>query len=64
MSDPKEKLGKPEDDPRNKSDADYETMPGSFDDSAENLPGDQPVDDTPPSKTIADGTRTRDELDD
>lgn len=58
MSDPKEELGPPENDPRNKSDSDYETMPGTFVDSPSNMPGDQPTDDTPPPKTRADGTDT------
>ncbi len=62
MPDPKEELGEPEMDPRNKKDVDE--MPGTFVDSDHNMPGDQPEDDTPPSKTLADGTRTRDELDD
>lgn len=43
-------------DPRNRSDAEYESMPGTLVDSAHNMPGDQPEDDTPPSKTRADGT--------
>ena len=55
-SDPKEKLGPPENDPRNKSDTEYLTMPGTFEDSPFNMPGDQPLDDTPPPKTRADGT--------
>jgi hypothetical protein len=36
-------------------------MPGTYIDSAHNMPGDQPEDDTPPSKTLADGTSTRDD---
>lgn len=48
-------------DPRNSAESDYPTMPGTFLDSAHNMPGDQPEDDTPPSKTLADGTATRDE---
>lgn len=52
----KEKLGPDDVDPRNESDGDYESMPGSFVDDAHNMPGDQPEDDTPPPKTIADGT--------
>jgi hypothetical protein len=60
MSDPKEKLGPPENDPRNKTDGEYETMPGSFDDSPSNIPGDQPADDTPPPKSRADGTDSDD----
>jgi hypothetical protein len=46
----------PENDPRNKSDTEYLTMPGTFEDSPFNMPGDQPLDDTPPPKTRADGT--------
>ena len=53
MPDPKEELGPDEMDPRNDPDDDYETMPGSFDDSPSNLPGDQPEDDTPPPKADA-----------
>lgn len=62
MPDPKEDLGDPERDPRNQQDVG--AMPGSFVDSAQNMPGDQPVDDTPPSKAVADGTRSPEELDD
>lgn len=61
MPDPKEDLAPPEMDPRN--DGDPGEMPGTFVDSAHNMPGDQPLDDTPPSKTLADGTRSRDEPD-
>jgi len=43
-------------DPRNRSDGEYESMPGTFIESAPNMPGDQPEDDTPPPKTRADGT--------
>lgn len=60
MPDPKEELGDPETDPRNQAETD-ESMPGAFVDSSENMPGDQPEDDTPPSKTIADGTNTPDD---
>ena len=60
MPDPKEELGEPGMDPRNETDVGE--MPGSFVDSAHNMPGDQPEDDTPPSKTLADETRTRDQL--
>jgi hypothetical protein len=38
-------------------------MPGTFTDSARNMPGDQPEDDTPPSKTLADGTTSSDDAD-
>lgn len=62
MPDPKEKLGDPDMDPRN--DPEPGEMPGTFVDSPHNMPGDQPEDDIPPSKTLADGTRTREELDD
>ena len=47
-------------DPRNTSDGEHPTMPGTFIDSAHNMPGDQPEDDTPPSKTLADGTAVAD----
>ncbi len=63
-SEEKEKLAEPEMDPKNKSEGEYETMPGSFVDNAHNMPGDQPDDDTPPPKTVADGTADRDEVDD
>lgn len=59
MPDPREDLGADDMDPRN--DADVGSMPGSFVDSSENMPGDQPGDDTPPSKTLADGTRSQDD---
>lgn len=59
MPDPKEDLGDDEMDPRN--DDDVGAMPGSFVDSSQNMPGDQPADDTPPSKTVADGTEERDD---
>ncbi len=62
MPDPKEQLDDPEMDPRNEEDVGE--MPGTFVDTAQNMPGDQPEDDTPPSKTLADGTRARDEIDD
>lgn len=62
MPDPKEDLGDPKMDPRNQEDVGE--MPGTFIDSDHNMPGDQPEGDTPPSRTLADGTRTRDELDD
>ncbi len=42
-------------DARNRPPEDYEAMPGSFVDTPHNMPGDQP-EDTPPSKTKADGT--------
>ena len=54
----------PDSDPRNKSDSDYPTMPGTFVDSAHNMPGDQPEDDTPPSKMVADGTADPDDQED
>lgn len=62
MPDPKEELGEPKMDPRNREDVDE--MPGTFIDSSHNMPGDQPEDDTPPSKTLADGTDESDEPDD
>ena len=62
MPDPKEDLAADEADPRNRADTD-ESMPGTFVDSAHNMPGDQPEDDAPPPKTLADGTRERGEPD-
>ena len=62
MPDPQEELGDPEMDPRNQDDVGE--MPGSFVDSDHNMPGDQPEDDTPPSKTLADGTQDHDDTDD
>jgi len=59
MPDPKEELGADDMDPRN--DDDVGSMPGSFVDSAENMPGDQPEDDTPPPKSVAEGKQSPDE---
>lgn len=62
MPDPKEKLGEPEMDPRNKEEVD--AMSYTLVDSDHNMPGDQPEDDTPPSKMLADGTKDPDESED
>ncbi len=61
MPDPDEVLGTPDPTPRDDVDTD-ESMTATFIDSAHNMPGDQPEGDTPPSQTLADGTRTREQL--
>ncbi len=45
----------PSNDPRNNSDASYDAMVTSTIDSAHNMPGDQPEDDTPPPRGRATG---------
>jgi hypothetical protein len=50
---------RPDPDPRNEPDTD--AMPGSFIDSARNMPGDQPDDDRPPPRTRAHGTESTDD---
>ena len=48
-------------DPRNNADETYDDMATTTIDSAHNMPGDQPEDDSPPSPEVANGTREPDE---
>jgi|GEM_PF-5445969 len=65
MSDPKNETNdaSEHEDARNQPNEDYESMPGTFEDTPHNMPGDQPEDDTPPPLSVAKGDMDKNDVD-